>query len=166
MVARTRHSVTLYVLCLSCYKLTWFVNSSTPVTKQKVNTVFITGVYSARDSCLFQNVQTDSYRHDTSCSICTGFRPRQQSGRGLKLTTHRHLVAMLKMSGLTRRLPYRPSRRGQVKILRLPLPLLGPIFSHTNPVSGLFHGLEPGYRDCSLPWFASFLAVSIGTDVN
>jgi len=71
----------------------------------KVNTVFITDISSVRDSSPFQNVQTDSGRHNASCSICTGFLPRQQSGRGVKLTTHRHLVAMLKMSGLTRRLP-------------------------------------------------------------
>ena len=55
-----RHNVTLYVLCLSGYKLTWLVNSPTPLMKHDVNTVFITDISSARDSSLFQNVETDS----------------------------------------------------------------------------------------------------------
>ena len=70
------------------------------------------------------------------------------------------------MSGLTRRLPLHAFMAWTGKILRLPLLLLGPIFSHTNPVSCLLHGSEPDYRDCSLPWFVSFLTDSVGTDAN
>jgi hypothetical protein len=68
-------------------------------------TVIITDASSARDSSLLQNVQADSGLHHASCSMFTALFPRQQSGRGVKLTTHRHLVAMLRMSGFTLRLP-------------------------------------------------------------
>ena len=70
----------------------------------------------AGDISCFQMVRTVSEAHTTSCSVGTGFLSQGQSGRGVKLTTHVHLVAKLRMSGGVPLVPYTPSWRGQGQI--------------------------------------------------
>ena len=53
----------------------------------------------ASDSSFLQNVQTASGAHPALYSMGSGVLSRGYSGRGVKLTTHLHLVPRLRMSG-------------------------------------------------------------------
>jgi len=44
-------------------------------------------------------MQTNSGAHTASYSMGVSDPPREQSGRGVKLTTHLHIVPRLRMSG-------------------------------------------------------------------
>jgi hypothetical protein len=52
----------------------------------------------AKDFCL-QNIQICSEPNPVSCSVGTGIISREQSGRGLNVTIHLHIVPALRMNG-------------------------------------------------------------------
>jgi hypothetical protein len=51
------------------------------------------------DVSLLQNVQTGSGSYSDSCSMHTRVLPPEESGKGVKVTTHLNLVSKLRMSG-------------------------------------------------------------------
>jgi len=56
--------------------------------------IFVEISHLAEDCSLLQNVQTGSWAHPASSSMCTWVLSREQSGWGLKLSAHLHLVEL------------------------------------------------------------------------
>ena len=65
------------------------------------------------DFLLFLNDQTGHGAHLPSNSMDTGVISQGQSGQGVKVTTHLHLLPKLRKSGATSLLPSMPSWRKQ-----------------------------------------------------
>jgi hypothetical protein len=92
-------------------------------------------------SCL-QNVQTSYVHRPASYSMGTGVLSEGYSSRGMKLTTHLHLLLWLRMGGaIPPTLPYASIAWTGIT-LPLPLPLHSLSKNHSNVVSFCFSGLS------------------------
>ena len=96
----------------------------------------------AADFPRLQNVQTNYVRHPASYSMGNGVFSQGYSSRGMKLTTHLHLLLWLRMSGaIPLPLPYASTAWTGIT-LPLPLPLCSLSKNHSYVVSFCFSGLS------------------------
>jgi hypothetical protein len=96
----------------------------------------------AADFSRLQNVQISYVRHPASYSMGTEVLSQGYSSRGMKLTTHLHLLLWLRMNGvIPLPLPYASIAWTGIT-LPLPLPLCSLSKNHSHVVSFCFSGLS------------------------
>jgi len=102
--------------------------------------VWIPGV--AADFSRLQNVQTSFVRHLASYSMGTRVLSQEYRSRGIKFTTHLHLLLWLRMSGaIPLPLPHASIARTGIT-LPLPLPMRSLSKNHSHVVSFCFSDLS------------------------